>query len=79
MFPVKKSQSGFLAPSVRFVCVYSFVLLIVEQTSSPLLEPQSRFGDKLLEISVNCPQNGDSSPKRVNPFRTAVLFGDQTT
>ena len=31
---------------------------------NPLLEPQSRFGDKLLEISGNCPQNGDSSPKK---------------
>ena len=32
------------------------------------LEPQSRFGDKVLEIRVDCPQNG-----------TAVLKGLQCT
>ena len=31
-----------------------------------LLEPQSRFGDKLLEIRVVCPQQRGCGSKRVN-------------
>ena len=36
------------------------------------LEPQSRFGDKVLEIRVNCPQNGTAVLKGLSR-RVALL------
>ena len=55
---------GFLLPATYFVPEESRGPVYPSGTLLTPLEPQSRFGDKLLEIRVVCPQSG-----------TAVLKG----
>ena len=52
---------------------------ILPRNSSTLLGPQSRFGDKLLQIWVVCPQNGTAVLKGLEDRHQTTTTGDHRT
>ena len=68
---------------ITCVCFYIFQVmhqLVLETPPVPLLtllEPQSRFGDKLLEIWVDCPQNEAAVLKGLTLLEPQSRFGDK--